>query len=153
MSTKARIRRWGELKLIGWGFGFASAPISWNDRYPVVTDVQDRGRLERYTHLTAAEVAIYVQIRTEKIGLNGFLSDRKVPNVSASCSCGWARQSAKHIIMFCPERHTQRQLLRGTTKTANYNQLTNKKEHAKALAKWFIGLNILSQFKDRHNEE
>src|SRR5262249_2740077 len=59
---------------------YRQAEIERNHRYPVVTDRSNKGRLERYKQLTAAEAAIYVQIRTEKIGLNGFLKDRKVPN-------------------------------------------------------------------------
>lgn len=124
-----------------------------NHRVPVVTDNRDKGRLQRYKYLTAAEAAIYIQIRTEKIGLNGFLKDRKVPNINAECSCGWERQTAKHIVMFCPEWQAQRRLLRDTIRFTDYSQLTDNKENAKALAKWFIGLNILDQFKGRLDEE
>ena len=102
--------------------------------------------------LTAAEAAIYIQIRTEKIGLNGFLHDRNVPNISAECDCGWVRQTAKHIIMFCPKWREQRQILYQSTGTIRYGEITSNKANAKALVKWFIGLNILNQFKSGQTE-
>ena len=127
--------------------------IERNPQYSVIADRCDKGRLERYKNLTAAEAAIYVQIRTEKIGLNGFLKDMRVSNVNAECNCGWQRQTAKHIALFCSKWQDKRQLLLATTNYKDYSQLTDNKDTAKVFAKWFIGLNLLSQFKGRHNEE
>jgi hypothetical protein len=123
-----------------------------NHQHPAITDVKGKGRLARYKELTAAEAAIYIQIRTEKIGLNGFLHDRNVPNISAECDCGWVRQTAKHIIMFCPKWREQRQILYQSTGTIRYGEITSNKANAKALVKWFIGLNILNQFKSGQTE-
>jgi len=132
---------------------YTQREVARNHQYPAITDSTKKGRLERYKLLTAAEAAAYVQIRTEKIGLNSFLKDRKVPNVNAECSCGWAKQTAKHVIMFCPKWNTQRQALKDTTGFTKYSQLTDNKENAKVLAKWLISLGLLNQFNSGLSEE
>ncbi|QRC93973.1 hypothetical protein JI435_429910 [Parastagonospora nodorum SN15] len=41
-------------------------------------------------------------MRTEKIGLNDFLFNRRVPEViSPRCACGERRQTAAHILLRC----------------------------------------------------
>jgi hypothetical protein len=41
-------------------------------------------------------------MRTEKIGLNDFLFNRRVPEViSPRCECGERRQTAAHILLRC----------------------------------------------------
>ena len=63
----------------------------------------NKKRLRIHEGLAKAESSLATQIRTEKIGLADFLHRRRVPTVaSPACPCGWHRQTAKHIIMFCP---------------------------------------------------
>ena len=53
--------------------------------------------------LRKAESSLAFQIRAEKIGLRAYLHSRGVPGVdSLRCECGHGRQTAKHIIRFCP---------------------------------------------------
>lgn len=50
-----------------------------------------------------AESSLTMQIRSEEIGLAGFLYRQYVPTVtSLACLCRWYEQTAKHIMMFCP---------------------------------------------------
>src|SRR5271156_5338120 len=60
-----------------------------------------RKRSQLHTGLSKPMSALITQIRTEKIGLNAFLADRRVPGYTAACTCGWPRQTAKHILMYC----------------------------------------------------
>ena len=46
--------------------------------------------------------ALITRMRTEKIGLNAFLVEGRLPGYSPGCPCGFQRQTAKHIIMHCP---------------------------------------------------
>ena len=68
-----------------------------------LTTPLSKKRLCMHEGLAKAESSLATQIRTEKIGLADFLHRRRVPTVtSPACQCGWHRQTAKHIIMFCP---------------------------------------------------
>jgi hypothetical protein len=58
-----------------------------------------------------ATSSLITQIRTEKIGLNAFLADRHVPDKAAICTCERSRQTAKHILLFCPEYADERDSL------------------------------------------
>ena len=61
--------------------------------------VGSRTRLKIHNNLMKAESALTTQIRTEKIGLANFLF---IPGVmTPACSCGWQKQTAKHIILHC----------------------------------------------------
>ena len=43
-----------------------------------------------------------MQLQTEKISLNDFLFNRRVPNVTSSrCECGERRQTVDHILLRC----------------------------------------------------
>lgn len=53
--------------------------------------------------VSKATSSLITQIRTEKIGLNAFLADRHAPDKLAMCTCERSRQTAKHILYFCPE--------------------------------------------------
>ena len=62
------------------------------------------------TNVTSS--VVHTQIRTEKIGLNAFLYDRSVSGIWPACSCGCKRQTAKHVLLFYPERAASREELR-----------------------------------------
>src|SRR5271155_1577615 len=70
--------------------------------------------------------SLITQIRAEKIGLNAFLHNRQVPGYTAPCNCGWPRQTAKHILWFCPEHYdpsfTVRQARAGVAKISSTSQ-------------------------------
>ena len=79
---------------------------TYQNRIPRPTEAQlgslSRTRLKIHNNLMKAESALTTQIRTEKIGLANFLFNRRVPGVmTPACSCGWQKQTAKHIILHC----------------------------------------------------
>jgi hypothetical protein len=53
-----------------------------------------------HASLSKPESTMATLLRTEAIGLNGFLHRVGVPDVEVRCSCGW--ETPKHVVMFCP---------------------------------------------------
>ena len=101
---------------------------------------------ELYAKMTKAMSSLVMQIRTEKIGLNAFLADRRVPGYIPSCGCGWSRQTAKHIIRYCPDWHEQRTNLIGLQSWGNYQKLIETPAEAKIVAQWLQRTELLPQF-------
>ena len=102
--------------------------------------------IKRYAKLTSAQTFIAFQIRTEKIGLRNFLFARKVPDVASPiCQCLQGRQTAKHLLIFCPRY--PKDSLRDDCGTLDYNALTNNLKDLRKIAKWFLRNNILEQFR------
>ena len=59
--------------------------------------------------LQKAESTLATHIRTKRIGLEAYLHSRKEPEVeSPECSCGRARQTANHVLLFCPDHEELR---------------------------------------------
>ena len=55
--------------------------------------------LRIHRNLTRAQSSVAIQLRSEHIGLNSYLSRRKVPGVEKpSCQCGYPSQSVKHMV-------------------------------------------------------
>lgn len=93
-----------------------------------------------------ATSSMITQIRTEKIGLNAFLADRYVPDKLAPCSCGWARQTAKHVLFFCSELADRRGQLFRDAGTNDYSKIVATTRGAKAAAGWLQRTGLLPQF-------
>ncbi|KAH7109025.1 hypothetical protein EDB81DRAFT_673095 [Dactylonectria macrodidyma] len=50
--------------------------------------------LQPHKHFSKRHSAIYIQLRTEKIGMNDFLFKRRVPGITdPRCDCGEGRQT------------------------------------------------------------
>ena len=64
----------------------------------------DRGEKGRQLHKdwTRPQSTMATLIRTEHIGLNAYLTRRRVPGKTPECSCGNRAQTPKHVVMFCP---------------------------------------------------
>jgi ribonuclease HI/retron-type reverse transcriptase len=66
------------------------------------TPVPTKKVLQLHERLSKRESAMLVQLRTEKIGLNDFLFNRHVPDItSPGCSCGERRQTVAHVLLRC----------------------------------------------------
>ena len=60
--------------------------------------------LRIHRNLTRAQSSVAIQLRSEHIGLNSYLSRRKVPGVEKpSCQCGYPSQNVKHMVSACPQ--------------------------------------------------
>ena len=58
--------------------------------------------LKLYKGRTKPFYSILIQLRTEKIGLNGFLKRVRVPNIEALCECKEAEKTVEHFLFKCP---------------------------------------------------
>ena len=96
--------------------------------------------------ISKATSSLITQIRTEKIGLNAFLAERRVPNRTPRCSCGNTRQTAKHILIYCSNFEESRENLYRAAGTRDYSKMLATPRGAKAAANWLQKTNLLPQF-------
>lgn len=90
-------------------------------------------------------------IRTEHIGLNAYLTRRRVPGVTPECTCGYRAQTLKHILLFCPDRQEGREYLFRTAGTT-WQTMTQTRRGLEATAKWMIRESVLDQFRLARDE-
>ena len=104
-----------------------------------------RKRLQIHEGLARAQSSLATQIRTEKIGFADFLHKQRVPTVtSPACPCGWHRQTAKHVIMFCPLQDLGGKGPPGSL--ANFNSLVNSAQGLKIVTSRLIKSGLLAQY-------
>ena len=115
-------------------------------RTPAQDDTR-RNRAQLHTNLPKATSALITQIRTEKIGLNGFLIERRVLGYSPGCPCGFQRQTAKHIIMHCPNYSGDRDGLFRAAGTRDYKKMLTTTRGAKVAAYFLQRTGLLDQFQ------
>lgn len=97
-----------------------------------------------YHGLTKAEATALFLLRTEIIGLNGWLASVGVPEVLPRCTCGWPVQTVQHILLHCPS-YNRTSLTRAGDETAV--TMLSEPRRAQAAARWFIAQGILPQFR------
>jgi hypothetical protein len=127
----------------------------WLDRWTsparVITPAQEGdlfgNRFDYHSGLRKAESSMAVQLRCGKIGLNEFLYQMNVPTVrSASCLCGWRRQTAKHMLVFCPELARSRAKLVQQAGTSDFREMLGQIQGIRAAARWMVETGWLGQF-------
>ena len=108
----------------------------------------DKSSLRLHKGLSKAESALAIQVRTEVIGLANFLYRRRVPSVmTPACRCGHQNQTAKHVIMECPNFKDHRQTLRAGGGALDYRSLLDNNKGLKKMTKWLMQTGLLEQFK------
>ena len=120
-----------------------------NDREEVWSACENLAlnRIKGHASLTRAQSTMLTLLRTEKIGLAAFLNSQKVPGYELPrCECGWARQTAKHIVMFCTRYAAARRRLLADTKCTDYRELLKRLTYTAKITKWMIARGILQQF-------
>lgn len=110
-----------------------------NKNSPVYQHALDAKPLPKDLHagLSRAESSILTQLRTEAIGLNDFLAARNVPDVTPACSCGWERQTPKHVVVHCPLLGRREQMWTRAG-TLDYDTALQTKQGAKAITSWLL---------------
>ncbi len=107
ISTRAN-HKISALWLQQWQSSAKSPPNPNSVEAPPETDV-----LKLHEGLRKAESSLAIQLRTRTNVLDAFLFQAKVPSVSSPlCSCGRRRQTAKHVLIFCPRHSGARHELR-----------------------------------------
>ena len=116
----------------------------------------EQSTLKLYSDMPKHQASALFLLRTEVIGLNGWLASINVPGVDASCACGWATQTVQHVLTLCPLYTAGREHLVRRTGTEGMGRLLSTPEKAQATARWFVQQGILQQFnlaKDIEEEE
>ena len=105
--------------------------------------------LQPHKNFSKRQSAIYVQLRTEKIGMNDFLFKRRVPEIKdPRCDCGEGRQTVAHILLQC-RRHTalRNRELGQFPGRQNLRVLLSERKVAAKVVKFMEQTQILGQFR------
>ncbi|KAI3534406.1 zinc knuckle [Colletotrichum abscissum] len=103
--------------------------------------------LELHEGLSKRQSALLVQMRTEKIGLQDFLFNRRVPGITnANCPCREGRQTVSHILLRCRRfRQLRRQEFRTLPGRHNLRVILNKRKAAAKAIRFIEQTEILGQ--------
>ena len=97
-----------------------------------------------HAKLSKVESTIATLLRTEHVGLNGYLKRMRVPgHPTAACPCGYRTQSTNHVVIHCPLHEEGRRQMYLRAGTATYAELLSTPKGVKAVAEWFLGTNLL----------
>ncbi len=94
-----------------------------------------------YAGLSKAEATALFLMRTEVIGLNGWLASIQVPDINLACQCGWHTQTIQHILLQCP-RHNRVNLLVACG-TERLGEILSQPECGKHAARWFVRAGVI----------
>ncbi|KAJ2898375.1 hypothetical protein MKZ38_003966 [Zalerion maritima] len=107
-----------------------------------IPEFTDRS-LRKYKTLRKHESSALTQIRTGKIGLKAFLFQCRVPDViTPYCGCG-GRETAAHVILYCPQLARQRDglnrdLRRPLRTRRDLEEATSENGPAQTVARWML---------------
>ena len=99
--------------------------------------------LELYKNRTKPFCSILIQLRTEKIGLNGFLKRARVPNIEALCECKEEEETIGHFLFKCPRWKEQRASLNGL-KTVK--EALETRDNSEKVVRFLLATKRLEQF-------
>ncbi len=113
-------------------------------RHPPGTDI-----LKLHEGLRKAESSLASQLRTGTNGLDAFFFQARVPSVSSPlCSCGRGRQTAKHVLIFCPKYAGARHQLRDEQgHLPDFSKYLGTADGLQKTTKWVMQRGILGQFR------
>jgi len=102
--------------------------------------------LKLYSDMPKHQASALFLLRTEVLGLNGWLAAINVPGISRTCGCRWETQTVHHVLMFCPLHTARRADLVRRTDSEDMWRMLSTPEKAQATARWFVQQGILQQF-------
>jgi exonuclease III len=145
-NVARRIDAWWYKRLSGRWEHYQRQVPDWK-KFPAQTGDWHSNRFDLHAGLQKAESSAAVQLRTGKIGFNSFLFKIKVPGIDTpGCSCGWAKQDTKHILLFCPDYTAGRQELIQQAGTSDLRHMLTSTEGVRAAARWLVRSGVLTQF-------
>ncbi|KAJ6436234.1 reverse transcriptase [Purpureocillium lavendulum] len=105
--------------------------------------------LRLHDGMNKRQSALLVQMRTEKIGLNDFLFNRRVPDATdASCPCREGRQTVSHVLLRCRKyRQLRRQELGHLPGRHDLRGILNERKAAAKATRFMELTEILGQFR------
>ena len=101
--------------------------------------------LPLYEGLTKPEATALFLLRTEVIGLNAWLAAIGVPGILPCCPCGWANQTVRHALLWCPQLNRSDLIVQ--CRSEHVEEILGRKRSAQAAARWLIEAGVLAQFK------
>ncbi|KLO87799.1 uncharacterized protein LW93_15050 [Fusarium fujikuroi] len=136
-----------------------TARVRTTHRPAAVEEKRGRVSLSYYKGLTRPQSTLALQLRTERIALNGYLSsikatrDVEVPGtedvirhpIKPECTCGHHTQTVYHMFMHCSDLHSAR--LRLIERIGALNWKTLLTTHLKFAVDWAMAYFNLGQFK------
>jgi hypothetical protein len=105
--------------------------------------------LQLHEHFSKRQSAIYIQLRTEKIGMRDFLFKRRVPGIAdPRCDCGEGRQTVAHILLQC-RKYTaiRKQEIGRFQRLQDLRALLTESKVAAKVVKFMERTQILGQFR------
>ncbi len=143
ISTRAN-RKINALWLQQWQSSAKSPPNPHLVEAPPGTDV-----LKLHEGLLKAVSSLAIQLRTGVNGLDAYLFQARVTIVpSPLCSCGGGRQTAKHVLIFCPTHSGARhELMDEQGHLPNFLKSLEMAEGLQKTTKWVMQRGILGQFR------
>lgn len=135
-----------------------TARVCTRHRPAAIEEKRGRVSLSYYKGLTRPQSTLALQLRTERIGLNGYLSkigatrDVKVQGsddvikhpIKPTCTCGYHTQTVYHLFMHCSDLHSAR--LRLIERIGALNWKTLLTTHLKFAVDWAVVYFNLGQF-------
>ncbi|WQF76273.1 Putative ribonuclease H domain-containing protein [Colletotrichum destructivum] len=105
--------------------------------------------LQLHEGLSKRQSALLVQMRTEKIGIQDFLFNRRVPDITnANCPCQEGRQTVSHILLRCRKfRQLRRQELGAIPGRHNLRAILNERKAAAKAIRFIEQTEILGQIR------
>ena len=76
-----------------------------------------------------------------------WLASINVPDIHPSCPCGWAQQTVRHVLLFCPRHEAEHQDILRKTGTDDLNAILNHPKNGRIAARWLTHSGLLAQFK------
>jgi hypothetical protein len=109
----------------------------------------DQKSLDLYIDRSKVISSIIIQLRSQKIGLQGFLHHQKVPGIeNPLCPfCQHEDESVKHFLLKCTQWNTQRALYLGPYSDKRLDIVLGTKEGTIRAARFLIATKRLEQFK------
>ena len=102
--------------------------------------------LQLYEGLKKHEATALFLLRTEVIGLNGWLASINVPGVHWRCPCEQNAQTVRHIILHCPDLNHLRPDMIAEAQCEDLHRILSSRKGAKAAARMLIRSGLLAQF-------
>ncbi|CCU74263.1 hypothetical protein BGHDH14_bgh03408 [Blumeria hordei DH14] len=104
--------------------------------------------LRIHRNLTRAQSSVAIQLRSEHIGLNSYLSRRKVRGVEKpSCPCGYPSQNVKHMVLACPQWANGRGGFLRQAKDRSFEAMMNSPEDMARITQWILNKGWIKQFR------
>ena len=104
--------------------------------------------LKRYSELFKTHNALIIQLRTNKIGFNKFLHERRIFGVMiAHCQCDENYMMIKHILFSCLKWRKERRKMLQKAKITNMRRLFSERKAITIAMCIILTTDLLSQFQ------